>query len=1018
MEQRARLRLFGVPTLSRGGREWALPMERRSQLIAWLALRGDWAPRAEAAALLWPGTEDRLAMANLRKTLFRLADAPWGDCIASEGSALRFDGDTDSAAFDAALHAQHLDEALTLRRGELLAGFDDPANDAWTAWLAYERERRRGAWRGAALESLAGGLPGPAALDLAARLLESDPLDDAALREQVRALAATGQRAAAREAIDRFAESLRSELQVAPDASLRALRASLGEDGAVTLADASALAPSKPATTPIAEEGFIGRSAELSRIASLLEQDDCRALCLLGPGGIGKTRLARRALKELAPGYADGAVFVSLEGVADRAGFGHALARAFELPAAGAVPDEDALAAVARQLRQRRMLLVLDNAEDLAPEAGAMQHLLDACPALQLLVTSRVRLMHIDEWSLVLEGLPCPDAEDTDRIEAFDAVRLFVRHAQRVEPGFSATADAAALVEICRLVDGLPLALELAAAWVRLMPLADIAAELRAGSDLLRAEHAGKTKRHASLDQVFEQSWRRLAASEQRSLMRLAVFQGGFGAPAARAVAGATLPVLAALIDKSLLHKDGARLRLHPLVQQLAAARLQAAERDAVAAAHAAHFIEQLVRERVALESGQRDALRRFDAEIDNARAACRWAAEHGAAAFDDGASGRAAARALADAAWAMMAYHELRGLRQEALRSARWAVGTAAARRHVPLRGVLHAINAHMAQRVGAYDEAVAQGELALATASGSGSAGRRAQQQALSTMAGCEIARGHGAAARGFFERALRIAEEGGDPVGCAVIGGNLAMAEVRLGRLAEAVVLATDALARLRRLGRDADVARLLNNLGDMQLQLEDNAAAERSLQESLQLCERLGLQGVMGLVLTNLSNGAEARGDLAGAMAYIRRALPALEQAGDRVYAAAARQSLASIELRLGHLDAAQHEIAAAMREALHVDHRLLQLYLLVQLAKLFEARAAPAAALALRRFVFGHEDANRLLHIELQPHIDAAGAAPPPAQASSSARALVLPTLAARVADEALHAALMRELGGA
>jgi predicted ATPase/DNA-binding SARP family transcriptional activator len=994
MRAPAQLRLFGVPTLFRAGTGHALPMERRSQLLVWLALHGGWAPRSQAAALLWPGVEDRLALANLRKTLHRLATLPWGACVRGEGGALRFEGQTDLAGFDAALRDHRHADALALASGPLLQGFDDPANEAWTAWLGFERDSRRAAWRGAALAALAAGMPPPAAVALAAQLLDSDPHDDAALREQVRALVASHQRDAALHAIDRFAQRLHDELGVAPDAALRTLRASL-ESGA----------PHTPAAPPpppaLVEEGFIGRGAELRRIASLLEQDDCRVLCLLGPGGVGKTRLARRALRELAPGHADGALFVSLEGVAGADGFAVALTQALELQGS-ARGQATPLAAAIAALQTRRLLLVLDNFEDLAEEAALLQPLVEGCPRLKLLLTSRVMPQGIDAWRFVLEGLPYPDAEDLDRLEAFDAVRLFVRHARRVEPAFSAAAEPAALVEICRLVDGLPLALELAAAWVRLMPCSSIAAELRAGGELLGGAPDGTPPppRHASLEQVFEQSWQRLGAREQVALAALAVFRGSFDADAARAVAGRTqpaLPVLAALLDKSLLHKEGARLKLHPLVQQLASRRLQAAAGDAAQAARSAHagwYLRRLERERRALEAGDRDALARLDPDVDNARAAWQWAATVGPSVL----AGAPTQRLLAESAWALMAHFELRGLRHEALRLGLWALATPAAQQHAALRAVLLAGCAFTAHRLGRWEQATGWAEQALALAPGR--AGRVVRRHALSTLAGCDSALGRSEAARARYEQALKLAADDGELRNAATLHENLALVEKRLGRYEPALRLTHEALATHRRLQRPADEARCLNNLGDLHLQTHDLDAARSVLEQALALCERHGLHGVLGLVLANLAYEAEARSDLPAAAGWVRRALPVLQASGDAVNTAATRQQLASIERRRGDTAAARRELALAMREAQHLGHALLSLYGLLLLAELLEGDGAHTEAQAVRGFVADHEAATPPLRSELAQRLGAAGRRPPwPA-------GLGLTALVQRVADEA------------
>src|SRR5262249_40915451 len=151
------------------------------------------------------------------------------------------------------------------------------------------------------------------------------------------------------------------------------------------------------------------------------------------------------------------------------------------------------------------------------------------------------------EWLVPLEGLPCPEPEDDAHAESFDAVRLFIRSARRVQPGLVPSKEIASIVEICQRVEGLPLALELAAGWTRVVSCREIAAELRQGAELLRAVDSAHVARHASIEAVFDQSWRLLSDAERSALTRLSVFRGGFTAEAARDVAAASLPVLGAL---------------------------------------------------------------------------------------------------------------------------------------------------------------------------------------------------------------------------------------------------------------------------------------------------------------------------------------------------------------------------------------------------------------------------------------------------------------------------------------
>ncbi|MGH6609597.1 MAG: ATP-binding protein, partial [Burkholderiaceae bacterium] len=503
-----RLLLLGSPTVEYGGKSFALSFERRHQLLVFLALKNAWVGRAELAAMFWPEQESKLAYTNLRKTLHRLQSLPWAAGIESQSGALRFEADTDVAAFESALREQRFAEALRMRRGELLAGFNDDQSEAWTNWLSFERDRLRRAWRDAALSHLNSDIDAADGVELSARLLGADSLDEAALRAHMSWLERAGNSSRARQAYREFVLRLEDDLGLTPSAELQALHDSLGTA-------ARAVSPIAPTAAPMADADFVGRTVELRRIATLMAQDDCRLLCVLGPGGVGKTRLARRVLTDVAPNFADGAVFVPLEDIASSNELGERLARELGI---GLVGKKATLDQVIEFLRQRQMLLVFDNFEHLVAEASILNKLLEACPRLKIIVTSRARLTVANEWLLPLEGLPCPEIEDQDNIESFDAAKLFVQAAQRVEPTLVPSAEATSIVEICQLVEGLPLALQLAAAWTRVLSCDAIAAELRQGTELLHADDPAYPPRHASIEKIFDQSWRLLGPTERAVL--------------------------------------------------------------------------------------------------------------------------------------------------------------------------------------------------------------------------------------------------------------------------------------------------------------------------------------------------------------------------------------------------------------------------------------------------------------------------------------------------------------------
>jgi predicted ATPase len=544
-----------------------------------------------------------------------------------------------------------------------------------------------------------------------------------------------------------------------------------------------------------------------------------------------------------------------------------------------------------------------------------------------------VRLALAGACLLPLAGLPCPDAEDADRLEAFDASRLFVRAAQRVRPELVPAAEAAAIVDICRQVEGLPLAIELAAAWVRVLSCAEIARELRGGTELLRSVDAAQPARHASIEQVFDQSWRHLTESERAALVKLALFRGGFTAQAARAVAGAPLAVLGALADKSLLHRDethGARLRLHPLVQQLAAARLarlSKAERLLAADAHAAFFLQWLMRQLRPVRDGEREALNQLDIESDNCLLAWQRAATAGPALGADAAKAQAAARVLAQTARVLMFHCDHRGRRQEGLQIGLVAMKSPAALAHSSLRAWLLAACAHLHYRL---DHAEPAREFARAALAMAKEEDGEARVQALSVLGGLALRATRLDEAHEHYTQALALSGEIQDPHHGAGLRGNLALVAKRRGRYEESVQLSLAALQDFRRLGNVAGEALELLNLGSMQLDRGLLAESLPHLREALTLAGRHGMRATLGLALSNLSGHADATGDLEAAQHYGERAIAVLTEVGEPSSVAATQHRLAVLAERRGERSRAHAQLAEGMRTALTLNMPVLLL----------------------------------------------------------------------------------------
>lgn len=318
-------------------------------------------------------------------------------------------------------------------------------------------------------------------------------------------------------------------------------------------------------TFPTPVTAFVGRGGELAEVWERLNDPACRLLTLTGPGGIGKTRLALEAARQAE--YPDGVYFLPLQSLSSPEQIIPIISK--ELPISGNA-QQDMKARLFRYLRDKRLLLVLDNFEHLLDGVGLLSEILEVAPEVKLLVTSRERLHLMEEWVMDVQGLEIPKADVPDAAEHYSAVRLFVQCALRA--GYQVRdGDMAFVIRICRLVSGCPLGIQLAAAWTRSLTCQQIMRELERGLDFLQTPFRNVEPRHRSLRAAFEPTWERLTEAEQALFMRLSVFRDSFTLEAAEQVAGASLQLLTALVDKSLLrlNQDGG-YEIHELIRQYA----------------------------------------------------------------------------------------------------------------------------------------------------------------------------------------------------------------------------------------------------------------------------------------------------------------------------------------------------------------------------------------------------------------------------------------------------------------
>jgi predicted ATPase/DNA-binding SARP family transcriptional activator/tetratricopeptide (TPR) repeat protein len=536
---------------------------------------------------------------------------------------------------------QHLRRTIELYRGEFLQGISLKLSEPYQDWMLTRRESlHQQAMSAAHTLALHHESSGEFVQmhDFAVRQIALDPLRETAYAQSMRALAHMGDRARALAQYDACQDVLARELGIEPGDELRTLhkRIAAGE-----LMPTSLNASPPRHALPEQLTPFIGRHDELADIAQRLRDPHCRLLTLAGPGGMGKTRLAIEAARARLVDYPDGVFFVALASLTSPGDIAPAVCAGIGLPTQNADTRDTLL----NFLAGKKMLLILDNFEHLMSGVDIALDVVRAAPALQIIVTSRERLNVLGETVLSIGGMGyAPNVEGMEGDVDSPATQLFAQSARRVRADFALTpTNTASVLRICQLVGGMPLGLELAAAWCEAMPVNEIADEIERSADFLTADWRDMPERQRSLRAVFDWSWQLLTEAERRVLCGLAVFHGAFTRSATHAVADATAPLLATLMRKSLLRRNDAinannatnssgHYELHELIRQFAEDKLRAnpANAERIAKRHSEYFLNGMARmEAMMYGRDSKDALAHIQSELANVREAWSYALTH-----------------------------------------------------------------------------------------------------------------------------------------------------------------------------------------------------------------------------------------------------------------------------------------------------------------------------------------------------------------------------------------------------
>lgn len=929
-----RLYLLGAFRLELAGELISLPTRKAESLLAYLALHPE--PRGHRrerlAAMFWGDSSDADARRSLRVALTALRKALGGE---------PFTGDRDAIALDLAyplwvdaLTVEDLarrflageDEALmatctALYRGDLLTDYYDD-------WLTLPRERLRGRYQQALralVERRRERGDYAAAAEAAHRLLQVDAADESAHQQLMFCYLALGDRMAALRQYQACVAALREELAVPPSAETEALRAWIEQS----------LQPQRPAAgrrgnVPLPLTSLVGRQEALADLQRLMSDPAGwpRLITLIGPGGNGKTRLAQETGHALADRFGEGVWWVDLAPLTDAAQVAPAVARVVGVTESA---NETAEEAVVNHLQGRQLLLILDNCEHLVAAAAALAvHLLSRCVGLRMLATSREPLRVPGEQVYLVAPLPTPPTGrdlSLDTLGRNPAVALFVSRAGEHQPGFRLTPEnAQTIARICRRLDGIPLAIELAAAQVTALTAGQIAERLDDRFRLLRSAARTARPRQQTLQALMDWSYDLLTADEQTLFRRLAVFAGGWTLDAAQAVycaasaqradaprAEETLDLLGRLVAKSLIlveeTPEGARYSFLETILAYARQRLaDPAEAAAAADAHLAYFLALAERAEPDLRGpAVLERLARLERELDNLRNALAWASAPGADAPRRLAGLRLAA--------ALELFWYTRGNGRE---GRRWIDAMLSKAADDASRAVLaraQAVAGTMAWLLGDYATAAAHHEAALAGYRSVGDV--RGAAWALGNLAVCASEQGNHEQGTALYVEAAELARAAGARWEEALILNNWSAALIDLNRTDEAIPLLEQSAALLLAIGNAWAASHPAINLAEIAIQRGEHERASRLLHDLATLAERLSVASLSAAV--ELQRGALhlSQGQPAAAAIHYRTSLGIYHELADRGKALQALEGLAMALAGLGADRQAARLLAAAV-----------------------------------------------------------------------------------------------------
>ena len=973
-------------------------------LLVYLAVTARPHSREHLANLLWGEENETKAQASLRQALSTLKPIADGFLIL-EKATVTFDRaggfwlDADELVRETrnenVCYDSRFSFLASLYRGDFLSTLTIKNAPDFEVWVLEQREKYRA--RAAELlqrvaqANLDAGNE-RAALDALNRLVALDTWNENAQQQKMRVLARLDKRKDALAQYQQLKKILRDELEIEPLPETTALFEKIR--------DARPLASPPPAPlTP-----FIGRERERAALAQWLAQPATRLVTLFGPGGIGKTRLALAITAQLRERFLHGSAYISLEAIR---------AASNVIPTIGAALHfsfnraSDAVSQLGNFLQDKELLLVLDNFEQVLDAAGDLARLLNFAPEVKILVTSRERLALQAERVFEVRGLAYARVQDltgfetaaspvtsaseqhardeqntrAENLSGLEAPQLFTERAQRVSSAFAWNeTNALAVARICRAVEGMPLALELAAGLTRGATVEHIAAQLERDLTALDSDLRDVSERHRSVRAVFEQSWRALNKRERAVLQKLSVFRGGFGETAAHEIADADAATLGGLTDKALLYRASeARFDLHALVREFAREKFDASNAMQETRARHAQFFNEYVAARGARIIGgtQLETIQELRVELENARLAWLWSVAQCDAEmvnrtapvlyrYHEAQSLYQQAETLLEPAAAFSYIAQARfgatlyflGKSEDARRELNGAFARAQAANDLPETAFCFLQLGNVAFDAGEFASAETNYQECLARA-------QAAHDFYLLTDASNNLAfvaarRGEMARARDFCLRAIDAATHIDEQRGIAGALVNLALVEYSQGDFDASRVALERALPAFQAVGDQRGVNMTLANLGELAREQNDLEGAQALYHRALKGYQEIGQPEKIAQQFRNLGDVAMQREKYEEARRLYQDALAVYERIGARYWAANTHCSLGEVALKRREPARAEKEFQIALGIAQEIDAPPRAMDALFGLARVDALQNNLARAIERGEFVATHE----------------------------------------------------------